>query len=885
MNRRKTTPPHLAQKLLCDLLREDLVEEVLGDLEEKFYATTKDRSLFKAKLNYWYQVTHYLRPFAIRKSSHHINLITMYKHYSLATIRNISRNKLTALINILGLALGMSACLLIYQYVRFETSFDTFHKEARSITRVVTTSLTDGEDNGTHVYTNYTLGPLLKENSPDVQEFVRIHPPYNSVIVREATSTNAIQEDEMFFVDPSFLSVFDFPFVLGNRATALQDKNNIVISEEMALRHFRDENPLGKILTVNTNYTNGNYTVSGVLKSIPTNTHLQFDFLLPIVGLLETGQYTDGWYWENFFTYFKLKPDADINYQSELLLELIAKQYDEDIKEVKTGMRIDLQAIDKTHLYSEHIQEDYIATNNGQILTVRVFSIIAIFILVIAWVNYINLSAAHAINRSKEVGIRKSIGAHRKQILSQFIVEALIINTCAAILAACIAYAMLPQLNHLLGTSLTFELFEKPTFWLSFVSFILFGSLLTGFYPALILSKFKPSSVFKLNAGTTIGGVNLRRGMITVQFFVAIVLIAGTYLVYQQVSFLQNQSDGIDKEQLLIIQGPKAGIDKNLNEQIKTLKNGISNHHSVGNVTASGAIPGSGYNWQTTTDIIGDSTEKSISSRIILVDEDFASTMGMEILAGNNFTNESRWFQSVLINEEASKAYGFANPMDAVGKQIRLAEAKVNILGVVKNFHWHSLHDPFSPYILRLTGSQADYFTIKINLSNPRETITHVEEAFHITFPNNPFSYFFLDEQFNRQFQTEKQFLNLFTVLSLLAIFIASMGLFAIVVFSTNQRKKEVSVRKVLGASMNGLMWLLSSEYLILLLIANLLAAPLIWVFGEKWLEAFAFRIDLQLIHIFLPGVLLLLIAALTVSYRTYKTAISNPSDSLRTEL
>lgn len=813
----------------------------------------------------------------------------MLSHYLKIAIRNLFRNKVFSLINILGLAVGMGVCLLIYQYIHFELSYDQFHENPQNIYRITQTAIKNGEAIDKGVDVTYALGPRGKETIPEIEDFVRVHPEDVGLIVINSVNNKRYQEDDMWYVDRNFLQMFNFPLKDGDRESALDEKHNIVITEQIATKYFGDTNPLGKVLRVSGGTLSGDFIVTGVLKTLPITSHLQFDFLLPMDFLLENYRLYkegDGWVWENFVTYITVKESVDLNIVGKKFDQLIITYIGEKLARLNLSLETGFQPIVDVHLKSGSLSGHF-ANNNGSIQNVRFFVIVAIFILIIAWINYINLSTARAINRAKEVGVRKSIGANKKQLISQFIVESALINFMAALLAIGIAYSMLPVLNDIIGKELGFTVLQNLNFWFGFFLIILFGTLLSGLYPAFVLSSFKPLSVLKSVKLTQTGRFTLRQSLIVFQFLMSVILISGTYLVYQQITFMKNEGLGFDMEKILVMNGPRVILEtqrQELGSLYQTFKTEGLSHHSISAISATSHVPGKGYIWSGNVLKMGDPEDAHKEANAVFVDTNFFKTFDIDFLARRNFPSKVSPYEWVVINEEAVKAFGLVSPQDALSEELVFFGDTIKILGVVKNMHWSSLRDSHLPVLFMLDNEYGAYYSIKLNLSDAKESIAHIESAYHSVFPDDPFYYFFLEDDFNRQYKADLQFGNLFSAFSLLAIFIACLGLFALVSFSAALRIKEIGIRKVLGASVSNLMILLSREYIVLLIIANILAIPVIIFAARSWLNNFAFKIGIGIELILIPGLILFVVSLLTVSYRTYSTARMNPTKSLRKE-
>ena len=816
----------------------------------------------------------------------------MFIHYFKTAIRNLFRNKVYSLINLLGLAIGMGVCLLIYQYINFELSYDQFHENAQNIYRLTVTGIRDGKEFQSTAYTSYAVGVKGKEMIPEIEDFVRIHPQIDPLVVSNKEKNEHYQEINCWYVDSNFLQMFNFPIKYGNGELALSGKYNVVITEQMALKYFGDTNPLGKELQVSGGKLSGNFMVTGVLKTLPMNSHLQFDFLFPMEFLLENERtYSEGsgWDWYNFVTYVLVNKTAVLDKVTAKFEQVFTTHIGDNSAKSNDVLKTRLQSMLDIHLKSDY-SEDF-GANNGDIQNIRLFSIIAIFILLMAWVNYINLSSVSAMRRAKEVGVRKSIGAVRKQLVVQFMIESSLINVIAAILSIFVAYLMLPALNNIIGRELELSVLHNQRFWLWFFLVIIFGTLFSGLYPAFVLSSSKPISVLKSIKVGQKGGLNLRRGLIVFQFLISVLLISGTYLIYSQVIFMKNQDLGIDMEKILVLKGPSTilEIDRSLQEsKFQFFKDKVVSHHSISAVSGSGSVPGKGSNGTTSMWKLGAPIGSSRRGNIVFVDFDFNNTYSLEFLAGRPFTQDMLLKgNEVIINEEAVRTFGLGNPENALQEELVIDWGDTDtarVIGVVKDFHWHSLRDAHFPNLFVLSQFYNLYFSLKMDLSNIQESIDHIQSSYKLAFPNDPFDYFFLDDNFNSQYRSDIQFRNLFTYFSILAIFISCLGLHALVSFSTTLRVKEIGIRKVFGANVGSLMAMLSREYIVLLSIAMMLAFPVIILWGRAWLNHYAFRIDIGIDLYLTPPLVLMVITFLTVAYRTYTSARINPVKSLKVE-
>lgn len=815
----------------------------------------------------------------------------MWINYFKIAFRNLRRNKVFSAINILGLAVGMGVCLLIFQYIHFELSYDRFHPKAEQIYRLTKTIDKRGKIISHSPFTSYGLGANAKTTLPEIKELVRVSLLDLSLVVINSEDQVSHQEDRLLFADPGFLDLFHYPLKYGDKSSVFKEKHGIVITEQMAYKYFGDENPIGKILETSGGVMGGSFVVSGVLEPLPENTHLQFDFLFPLDFLISNyGRYKSGggWDWDEFVTYVLFPEHINPAETTGKFEDIITLHKGDELAKLKEKWKIGLQPLSAIHLHSNFTKD--FETNNGNLRHLGFFAIVALFILLMAWVNYVNLTTSQATLRSKEVGIRKSIGAAKGQLISQFMFEAVLVNFTAAALALALSSVLLPVLQQLVGATISFTMLNDRVFWMAFFLTVSFGTVLSGLYPAFVLTSFQPVNLIKSGGFNPTSKWSLRKGLIVFQFFVSVLLIAGTYLVYQQVLFMKKQDLGMDAEEILVIDGPRVIITSviengsTLAEHYQAFKNQATAQHSVTSVTSSSSVPGKGYIFESMVRKTVNPDETLAMGNFVLMDKDFIASYGLEFIAETEIPENIPDWTYILINEAALEALDFASAETALGQEVEFFSYKTKILGVVKNFHWDSLKDSYSPTFYILDNAYGVYFSVKMNKSDILGTIAHLKKSFEQVFPGDPFSYFFLDEQFNRQYQADLQFGKLFSAFSFLAIFMACLGLFALVSFSASMRTKEVGIRKVLGATSGSLIVLMTREYLYLLALAVILTIPVIYYWGNSWLENFAYRIDIGLEYFLIPGLMMLLVAMVTVWGRIYSTARENPAKALKVE-
>jgi len=893
------SPPRLATRFLRWYCRPELLDEVEGDLYELYLRRIKEQKKRQAQLLYWFNVLMFLHPDYIRKRKQHFQTNpAMLKNYFTVAIRNVLAKKFYSIINILGLAVGIAAFLMITQYVVFERSYDDFHDQQDQIYRVQLDLYLDGELVKKDAENFPGVGPALKAEFPEVVDYTRLYNmgyKNNIVLTYEDAPNGPIQlkQDKLMYADASLFNIFSFEMVNGNPATALKKPFSIIISESMAEKYFGDADPMGKTLRLqDDDFNDESCEITGVFKNIPENSHLTFEVLISYNTLYNRGdwakeRYDLTWDRNDFYTYVLLE-DGTSPTLLEAQFPAIVAQYKPGLAEQNRREELLLQPLESIHLYSDLQNE---AETNGNAKVVFSLLIIASFILIIAWINYVNLSTARATDRSREVGVRKALGAYRQQLVRQFLTESLLVNLVAIIIAAVLVIFLLPTFNGLTGLQFSVaDFWGQPWLWMVIAGLFVFGTLLSGLYPAFVLSSFRPVAVLKGKFRNSSHGVILRKTLVVFQFAAAIALVAGTFIVYQQMQYMLNQDLGFSIDQTLVIERPSVRPQdwqemQNDNEQFK---NELLQHSSIEKVAGVHLVPGKKRKWLFLIRQYGAPQEEAQTIRLNGIDYDFIDMFEMELLAGRNFSQEFTNDQdtSVIITESAVNLLGFDSPEEAVGQTVTIGDGDwhPNIVGVVNDFHQESLKTAIEPMLFILNTVSSEYYVIKVNTQDLEETVAYIEDNWEATFPGNPFSYFFLDDYFNRQYQSEQRFSQLISVFALLALFIGGLGLFGLSAFTTQQRKKEIGVRKVLGASVGGITVLLTRDFVKLIVIAIIIALPLTYFALNEWLQSYAFRVAIGPEVLLAAGISTMLIAVLTVSWQSIKAAIANPVDSLRSE-
>lgn len=813
----------------------------------------------------------------------------MLKNYLKIAYQNLRKSLGYSLINIGGLGIGIACCLLIFQYVAFENSFDEFHENASDIYHISWSRVQNEGEPSLNTGTGWPVGPTLAEETPEVLRYVRIHPAYgNSIVSRSENPDKTFEEEKVYYVDPTFFQLFTFPFVSGDPGHALEP-GTLVLSQSAAEKYFGDEDPIGKSLEVS-GWFGGDFkyqgVVNGVFQDVPANSQLQFDFLVPTSPLFQNSDYNDpstGWGWNNFITYVQLRPDADPVEVERKFTEIYTQNRKEYFQQNNVRAYVNMNSF-----RSIYLNEDLVLPNiaKGSSRAVYFFTMIGLITLLIALVNYINLASAGAINRAREVGVRKAIGAQKSQLVFQFLCESGLTVLVATVLGFILAGLTLSLVNSWAEVNLTFAMWSTSGFWIAFPILLVVVVLLSGLYPAFMLSSFRPVSVLKGSMGSFSGGTGIRRGLIVFQFAITIALLVGATVVYRQVSYMQDMDLGMDLDQVLTIPGPRLISDyEERANAVETFSQELSGLPSVGKIATSATLPGKGFDFGTNGfKKATDDDSEAIGAVGSAVDTSFVSLYGFELLAGD-LKNSSYAeipegeLSPILINETAAYSLGFDTPMDALGEDL----SHGRVLGVLKDFNWSSAHQARENIIFYLRSNNT-HISIKVGTENLPQTIASIETLYKQHFPGNPFHYAFVDEQFDQQYRNDRRFARLFTVFTSLAILIAYLGLLGLATYTTKQRAKEIGIRKVLGASVGSVVGMLSFDFVKLVVIAFLIASPIAWFLMSRWLENYAYQIDLEWWMFVLSGLVAVAISVFTVSFQSIKAALMNPVKSLRSE-
>jgi putative ABC transport system permease protein len=805
----------------------------------------------------------------------------MLLNYLRIAYRNLFKNRIFTVINIAGLALGMAAFLFIVQYIRFERSYEDFHTNADNILRV-TVDFYNGEQYDMTDCESYApLGPLLKDKFPEVVDFVRLYGMDGFVNIR-AGAQNFL-ETKLYWADHSVVDIFTYQVLHGNKATALAAPFEAILTETMAKKYFGRTNVIDEVIDVD----NNPYRIKAVIADPPPNTHIKFTFLLSRLSFktLKPWYPDDKWNNNNEYTYILTVPGTNL----EQLNKKLHAVTDTELKGIVEQEYFVAERIKDIHLHSN---KSYEPEPPGNVRAVYYLGFIAIFLIVIAWVNYLNLSTARAMERAREVGVRKVMGSLKMQLVFQFLWESVLVNILAGALALTLLQVAFPLFQSLSGQPVPFDVLHDQSFWLLFIGLLAGGSLLSGIYPAFVLASFKPAAVLKGKFQSSSHGQLLRKGLVIFQFSATVVLIIGMCTVYLQVRYLQHYDLGMNIDQTLVLTGRQVALpDSVARRASQALKTELMKNAMVRSVSRSSSLPGVNVQELSTTHIrrLGQSSENGggYLYSFISIDADFIPSLKMSFLAGRNFENGVPNHDQVIINEESAKALGFVSPEQAVGAKItfrtRSGTEGSTIIGVLRNFYFRSPKEQHLPMLFQY-GENADYFAVHLTTGDIKNTLAFVESTWRSVYPNTVFDYFFLNERYDNQYRADTNLFQIMLMFSGLIIFIACLGLFGLSSYTILQRRKEIGIRKVLGASVGTVVTLLSRDFMKTVIVAALIAVPLGYFLMQEWLSTYAVRISLNAGIFVFAIAFVVVLALLTVSLQTIKSAMANPTDSLKQE-
>jgi len=855
MNKLNNKIPKFARWMLLRLLISLERRSVAGDIMEEFHQIVSESGIIKAWFWYLHQMSMLLSTFIL--SSGYWNIILMANYFKL-TFRHFRKHKIFTFINIAGLVISLASCFLILLWVQDELSYDRFHNRGDDLYRIAIKHSQYGEIPITPI----PLAPAIEEKFPEIMGISR-YLPYACLIKHGDRIFNELGS----FADSSFFNLFTYPFIKGDPDKVFSDPFSIVLTEELAKKFFGEKDPMGQILRLDNQH---DFTVTGVLKNIPHNSHIRFDFLVPFARLLQTDRDPTNWGRWGIISYVLVENDALLS-DIKLRMEELYKQHKPDEE-----VNFCLQPLTKIHLY--------LSQEGGDIRVVTIFSVISLFILLIACINFINLTTARSSIRAKEVGLRKVIGAQRKYLIRQFMGQAILLSGVAFFIAIILVMLVLPGFNNLSGKVLSINLFKDIKLFFGLLGIALLTGFLSGVYPSFLLSAFQPAQVLKGAYFQKMGSRSFfRRILVIVQFSISICLIICTMVISRQIDFMSNRKLGYDTEQIVYF--PMQG---NLQKEYPAIKAELLKHSSITHVAAASELPteiGTSYNsfgWE------GKEPDTQMSMNALWIDPGYFEALNIKIIQGRAFSKQTSTDENnFILNETAIKLMGIESP---VGKRFsfpdRYSLREGIIVGVVNDFHFASLHYGIGALALMTGADRFNYVCIRVHpdLKDLSEMILYLENIWNSFVPEFPFEIHFLDEVYNSMYRSEQRISKVFRYFTVFAIFISCLGLFGLAAFITERRTKEIGIRKVLGASALRIVKLLSREFVILVLVANIVAWPISFFVMKMWLEEFAYHTNLRVELFLISGFIALLIAFLTVSYQAFKAGMSNPVDSLRCE-
>ena len=800
----------------------------------------------------------------------------MVKNYLKIAVRSLLKNKVYAFLNIFGLTIGITCALLIFLYVQDELTYDQNHKQADNIYRVGCEYFlpNDGGSEEWAPISGY-VAQYFVQDYPEILESVRFRKASNIVVQKEG-STNRFYQN-IVYADSNVFKVFDVPLLKGDTETALKDPYTVLVTEEVAMRYFGSTDVVGETLELPDNQFQ--LKVTGLLAPMPDNTHLKFDILASFETLRAAGQVSTAWWNFNTHTYLRVVPGTNLE-ALEDKIRRISANYILD-QETGSGYRQEyfLTALKDIHLNSK-VRGEF--ETNGNLSYVRIFSFVGVFILVIACINFMNLATARSVNRAKEVGVRKVVGAFRKHLIAQFLSESIFMACLSLLLSVGLVLITLPQLNAFTGKALVFNPIENSLLGIALVGIAVFVGLLSGSYPAFVLSAFRPTQTLKGSFKTSAKGAVLRKGLVVLQFLISISLIISTLVVFNQLNHMRDLDLGFEKERVIFI---PSRYGAGTSEGFSVMKDRLEQFPEINGVTLSSRVPGKEMG-NNVVRLGWDQNADWSDMRFITVDYDFLDVYDLELVAGRGFSEDygTDRDEGFLLNEAGVNRLGFASAEEAIGKQLAWQRRQGRVIGVLKDFYFMSVQNEIEPFIMPMQHNNPAYLSARVETKNFNEVINKIEATFNEVMPGRIFEYSFLNQDFNDQYENEERFSNVFTFFAIIAILIACLGLYGLAAFTAQQKIKEIGIRKVLGATEKGVVFLLSRDFVKLVMLSFVIAAPLAYFLMNSWLKAFAERTTISAWVFVLAAGLSLFIAVITVSYQSLKAAFANPIKSLRYE-
>lgn len=801
----------------------------------------------------------------------------MLKNYLKIALRSIAKNKIYSILNILGLTIGLTCSIIIFLFVYDESTYDQFHAKSENIYRMGCTYYLPNNA-GSEI--NATMGPVvgirMADDYPEILQSVRIQVDNNKIVQKVDTDDRFFEN--VYLADSNFFDLFTFPLLHGNPSTALVKPFTMVISQEAAMKYFNGTDVVGKTLLFPEDSVQ--FEITGVLADIPANSHLQFDFLASLQTRYSMHSYMDGWWNFNTYTYTQIAENTDVAALTEKV-KFISRNYIAD-QEDGSGYHQEyfFQSIEDIHLYSDLRGE---ISENSKASYMYIFIVVGIFILVIACINFMNLSTARSALRAKEVGLRKVVGAYRSQLIGQFLTESVVITLFSLTISLVATYFGLSAINEFTGKQLTMGLADNPVLFLFIFLIALIVGVISGSYPAIFLSSFRP--VETLNGSFKSGSKSntLRKSLVVFQFTISVMLITGTVVVYNQMNFMRNKNLGFDKERMIVI--PTKFVNNALSNftQLKVM---LANYSKVKGATLSSSVPGRELNNNVVRLGWDDEAEWS-DMRFLAVDFDFVKDYELKIMEGRSFdqsfgTDENEAF---MLNESGMRRLGWTDPKEAIGQQLRWKNRKGYVIGVLEDFHFMSVNKAIDPFIVVMNGQRTPgYLSIKLEADQYEQTLNHITKKYNELMPKGIFEYEFLDQDFDKQYRSDHKFMTIFNFFTIIAILVACLGLYGLASFTAELKVKEIGIRKVLGASVKQVIYLMSTEFAKLVIIAILISIPVAYWSLTYWLDGFPYKTELNWWIFIVSGVAAMMIALFTISFQSVKAALVNPVDSLAQE-
>lgn len=877
----KHAPPQWINQVLARFCRPDMLEGILGDLEELFQERLEKQGAFQAKGYYLFDALGFLRPFAWRKPKPNPSLDMFLNHLRVA-FRNLARRKTLSLINISGFAVGISCCLFLFLYIQDELAFDQFHENKDHIVRLSTDVQRSNGEWVSTAFSGAPWAPALKKDFPEIKAFSRFMRYRLDVMIQEQETMQSFYERDFVWADSSVFDIFSFPLIKGDPKTALRAPHSVVISASAAKKYFGETDPIGKVISYE---GNRNLTITGVMEDIPRHSHFKADFLASFSSLYQFWDIIENWGVLYYYSYLLLDTPAD---QTDLAAKFpsFLKQHmaDEDAERYQAV----IQPLNSIHLHSSRRDE---LEAGGNIRLLYLFGGIALLILLVACANYINMTTASAINRAKEIGVRKVLGSAKKGLIGQFLTESLVQMLMGLGLALALIFWLLPAFNQLSNKAIQF--FGSALIF-QYIALLLLGgsliSLLAAAYPAFYLSSIKPMRALKQKINNRRSGLSLRQLLIFFQFAVCTILIVGTLVIQSQFNFLLEKDPGFSRDQVMIL-SMNIPVEftsermESLKEELSRLDmvqaTSLASHRLVGDQPYFGS-----YRFEDIPLV-----DEAQTMGRLHVDWDFAETYGVELVAGRSFNQQhSTDTSAFLINETAVRQLGLNSPTEAIGKRITYGtrgengvyERRGPIVGVTKDFHFRSLHYQVDPMVMDIQPARFHFMGLKVNRQHALAELDQLQETWKENLPDSPFDPIYLDELLTQQYEAEEKMRSVFSLFAMVAIILACLGLFGLSTYMTAQRTKEISIRKVLGATIGQILLLLSKEVLQLIALALLIAIPLAWYLSQQWLEQFSYRIQIGIGLFILAGLTAITLCFITISLQAWRTAVANPIHALK---